>query len=638
MYCIKSNMAKENKTQLLNSINTPADIRALREEQLPQLCSELREFIIEALSHNPGHFASSLGTVELTVALHYVFDTPNDKLVWDVGHQAYAHKILTGRRDRFHTNRKLGGIKPFPSPQESEYDSFAAGHASNSISAALGLSVAASMQNKKEQVVAIIGDGSMSGGLAFEGLNNVSSTPNNALIILNDNNMSIDKSVGGMSQLLISMHSSKLYNKIRYAIARGLTRIGLLNRERAKSLTRFNNGLKAMLFKQNNIFEGMCTRYFGPIDGHDVRELVRMLRLVKDMQGPKMLHIHTVKGKGYEPAEKNATVWHQPGIFDAETGERIVSSGGSPRFQDVFGETLLELAKQNPKIVGITPAMPSGCSMNILGREMPDRFFDVGIAEGHAVTFSAGLAHGGAMPFCNIYSSFMQRGYDNLIHDAALLKENMVLCLDRAGIVGEDGPTHHGAFDIAYLRPIPNLTIASPYDECELRRMMYTAQLPDKGTFVIRYPRGKGSLIDWRCPLEEIPVGKGRCLKDGNDVALLTLGPIGKLMEPVIESAAKEGISVAHYDIRFVKPLDEEMLHAVGKKFKNIVTVEDGVVSGGAGSAIIEFMAANGYNPTIRCIGIPDTFVEHGTTEQLYEICGMDKDTVLRTILQMKKQ
>ena len=638
MHSIKRDMAKENKTELLNSINTPADVRALREEQLPQLCSELRDFIIEALSQNPGHFASSLGTVELTVALHYVFDTPNDKLVWDVGHQAYAHKILTGRRERFHTNRKLGGIKPFPSPQESEYDSFAAGHASNSISAALGLSVAASIQNRKEKVVAIIGDGSMSGGLAFEGLNNVSSTPNNALIILNDNNMSIDKSVGGMSQLLISMHSSKLYNKIRYAIARGLTRIGLLNRERAKSLTRFNNGLKAMLFKQNNIFEGMCTRYFGPIDGHDVRELVRMLRLVKDMQGPKMLHIHTVKGKGYEPAEKNATVWHQPGLFDAETGERIVSNGGSPRFQDVFGETLLELAKLNPKIVGITPAMPSGCSMNILGREMPDRFFDVGIAEGHAVTFSAGLARGGAMPFCNIYSSFMQRGYDNLIHDAALLKENMVLCLDRAGIVGEDGPTHHGAFDIAYLRPIPNLTIASPYDERELRRMMYTAQLPDKGTFVIRYPRGKGSLTDWRCPLEEIPVGKGRCLKEGDDVALLTLGPIGKLMEPVVESAAKEGVSVAHYDIRFVKPLDEEMLHAVGKKFKNIVTVEDGVISGGAGSAIIEFMAANGYTPLIHCIGIPDTFVEHGTTEQLYKICGMDKDTVLRTILQMKKQ
>lgn len=631
------NMANNNKTTLLNNINSPSDLRQLSEEQLPQLCKELRDFIIEALSQNPGHFASSLGTVELTVALHYVFDTPNDKLVWDVGHQAYAHKILTGRRDRFHTNRKLGGIKPFPSPQESEYDSFAAGHASNSISAALGLSVAASIQNRKEQVVAIIGDGSMSGGLAFEGLNNVSSTPNNALIILNDNNMSIDKSVGGMSQLLISMHSSKLYNKIRYAIARGLTRIGLLNRERAKSLTRFNNGLKAMLFKQNNIFEGMCTRYFGPIDGHDVRELVRMLRLVKDMQGPKMLHIHTIKGKGYEPAEKNATVWHQPGLFDAETGERIVSTGGSPRFQDVFGETLLELAKENPKIVGITPAMPSGCSMNILGREMPNRFFDVGIAEGHAVTFSAGLARGGAMPFCNIYSSFMQRGYDNLIHDAALLKENMVLCLDRAGIVGEDGPTHHGTFDIAYLRPIPNITIASPYDECELRRMMYTAQLPNKGTFVIRYPRGKGSLIDWRCPLEEIEVGKGRCLTEGSDIALLTLGPIGKLISPVIESAAKEGISVAHYDIRFVKPLDTEMLHTIGRKFKKIITVEDGVIAGGVGSAITEFMVANGYTPTIRHIGIPDKFIEHGSCEQLYEICKMDKESVLATILQMKE-
>ena len=630
-------MAKDNKTTLLNNINTPADLRKLSIEQLPQVCRELRDFIIESLSQNPGHFASSLGTVELVVALHYVFETPDDKLVWDVGHQAYAHKILTGRRDRFHTNRKLGGIKPFPSPEESEYDAFVAGHASNSISAALGLSVAATMQNRGERVVAIIGDGAMSGGLAFEGLNNVSSMPNNLLIILNDNNMSIDKSVGGMSQLLISMHSSKLYNKIRYAIARGLTNIGLLNRERAKSLTRFNNGLKAMLFRQNNIFEGMCTRYFGPIDGHDVRELVRMLRLVKDMQGPKMLHIHTIKGKGYKPAEQNATVWHQPGIFDAETGERIVSNGGSPRFQDVFGETLLELARKNEKIVGITPAMPSGCSMNILGREMPKRFFDVGIAEGHAVTFSAGLAQGGAMPFCNIYSSFMQRGYDNLIHDAALQRANMVLCLDRAGIVGEDGPTHHGAFDIAYLRPIPNLTIASPYDECELRRLMYTAQLPDKGTFVIRYPRGKGSLVDWRCPLEEIKVGTGRCLTEGNDVALLTLGPIGKLLEPVVKEAADKGVSVAHYDLRFVKPLDEEMLHTIGRKFKKIVTVEDGAVSGGAGSAVTEFMAAHGYTPTIRCIGIPDNFVEHGTPEQLYKICNMDKEAVLGTILQIKE-
>ncbi len=629
-------MGVENHTSLLNNINSPADLRKLKEEQLPQVCAELRNFIIESLSQNPGHFASSLGTVELTVALHYVFDTPTDKVVWDVGHQAYGHKIITGRRERFHTNRKLGGLKPFPSPDESEYDAFVAGHASNSISAALGLAVAAEKLQRDEKIVAVIGDGAMSGGLAFEGLNNVSSTPNNLLIILNDNNMSIDKSVGGMSQLLISMHSSHLYNKIRYKIARMLTKIGLLNQQRAKSLTRFNNGLKAMLFKQQNIFEGMCTRYFGPIDGHDVRELVRMLKLVKDMRGPKMLHIHTIKGKGYKPAEKNATLWHQPGLFDAETGERIVSNDKVPRFQDVFGETLLEIAQQNPNVVGITPAMPSGCSMNILGKEMPDRFFDVGIAEGHAVTFAAGLAKGGAMPFCNIYSSFMQRGYDNIIHDAALQRVNMVLCLDRAGIVGEDGPTHHGAFDLACLRPIPNITIASPYDEHELRRLMYTAQQPDMGTFVIRYPRGKGSLSDWRCPLEKIEVGKGRCIKDGDDIALLTLGPIGKKMQRVVEQANEQGISVAHYDMRFLKPIDQEILHAIGKKFNKIVTIEDACVTGGLGSAVVEFMAANDYTPTIRCIGIPDKFVEHGTTDELYKICGMDSDTVLDTIVKLK--
>lgn len=629
-------MGVENHTSLLNNINSPADLRKLKEEQLPQVCAELRNFIIESLSQNPGHFASSLGTVELTVALHYVFDTPTDKVVWDVGHQAYGHKIITGRRERFHTNRKLGGLKPFPSPDESEYDAFVAGHASNSISAALGLAVAAEKLQRDEKIVAVIGDGAMSGGLAFEGLNNVSSTPNNLLIILNDNNMSIDKSVGGMSQLLISMHSSHLYNKIRYKTARMLTKIGLLNQQRAKSLTRFNNGLKAMLFKQQNIFEGMCTRYFGPIDGHDVRELVRMLKLVKDMRGPKMLHIHTIKGKGYKPAEKNATLWHQPGLFDAETGERIVSNDKVPRFQDVFGETLLEIAQQNPNVVGITPAMPSGCSMNILGKEMPDRFFDVGIAEGHAVTFAAGLAKGGAMPFCNIYSSFMQRGYDNIIHDAALQRVNMVLCLDRAGIVGEDGPTHHGAFDLACLRPIPNITIASPYDEHELRRLMYTAQQPDMGTFVIRYPRGKGSLSDWRCPLEKIEVGKGRCIKDGDDIALLTLGPIGKKMQCVVEQASEQGISVAHYDMRFLKPIDQEILHAIGKKFSKIVTIEDACVTGGLGSAVVEFMAANDYTPTIRCIGIPDKFVEHGTTDELYKICGMDSDTVLDTIVKLK--
>ncbi|MBR6648990.1 MAG: 1-deoxy-D-xylulose-5-phosphate synthase [Bacteroidaceae bacterium] len=621
-----------NKEQILSSIQYPSDLRKLQEKQLPQLCDELRQFIINSLSKNPGHFASSLCSVELTVALHYVFDTPNDKIVWDVGHQAYGHKILTGRRERFHTNRKLGGIKPFPSPDESEYDSFVAGHASNSISAALGLAVSANLQGSNEHVVAVIGDGSMSGGLAFEGLNNVSSTPNNLLIILNDNNMSIDKSVGGMSQLLISMHSSRLYNKIRHAIALGLTKIGLLNRERANSLTRFNNGLKAMLYRQKNIFEGMCTRYFGPINGHDVLELVRVLRLIKDMKGPKMLHIHTVKGKGYEPAERNATVWHQPGIFDPDTGERIISDDGIPRFQDVFGETLLELARINDKITGITPAMPTGCSMNILGKEMPERFFDVGIAEGHAITFSAGLAKGGSMPFCNIYSSFMQRGYDNLIHDAALQRVNMVLCLDRAGIVGEDGPTHHGAFDLAFLRPIPNITIASPYDECELRRLMYTAQQPNMGTFVIRYPRGKGKLKDWRCPLEAVEVGTGRCLKEGKEIALITLGPIGKTIEPAISKAVEKGISVAHYDLRFLKPLDNNMLHTIGQKFDKIITVEDGVIAGGMGTAIIEFMATNQYKNRIKTIGIPDTFVEHGSVNELYKKYNMDSDAVYNAI------
>ena len=625
------------KYPLLGKINSPADLRQLPEKDLPQVCSELRNFIIDSLANNPGHFASSLGSVELTVALHYVFSTPDDKLVWDVGHQAYGHKILTGRRDRFHTNRKFGGIKPFPSPDESEYDSFVAGHASTSISAALGLSVSAKLQGRDEHVVAVIGDGSMSGGLAYEGLNNLSNTPNNLLVILNDNNMSIDKSVGGMSQLLISMHSSRIYNKVRYAIAKGLRKVGVLNEQRANALIRFNNGLKAMLFRQQNIFEGMSARYFGPINGHDVHELVRMLRSIKDMTGPRMLHIHTTKGKGWEPAEKNATVWHQPGIFDIETGERIVTEGGTPRFQDVFGETLVELAKADERIIGITPAMPTGCSMNKLMNELPERFFDVGIAEGHAVTFSAGLAKGGAIPFCNIYSSFMQRGYDNLIHDVALQRLNFVLCLDRAGIVGEDGPTHHGAFDLAYLRPIPNLTISSPYDECELRKLMYTAVQPDMGAFVIRYPRGKGSLADWRCKLEAVEVGKGRLMREGNDVAFLTLGPLGKAMESVVDEAVKQGVSVAHYDMRFLKPVDTDILREVGEKFKYVVTLEDGCVTGGLGSAVVEYMSENGYNPTIKVMGIPDKFIEHGTPEELYRVCGMDKDSVLSTILKFKE-
>lgn len=630
-------MKELTKYPLLQSINTPADLRKLPEKSLPQVCKELREFIIDSLANNPGHFASSLGSVELTVALHYVYSTPDDKIVWDVGHQAYGHKILTGRRERFHTNRKFGGIKPFPSPDESEYDSFVAGHASNSISAALGLSVSAKLQGSKEHVIAVIGDGSMSGGLAYEGLNNLSNTPNNLLVILNDNNMSIDKSVGGMSQVLISMHSSRIYNKVRYVIAKALRKVGILNERRANALIRFNNGLKAMLFRQQNFFEGMSARYFGPINGHDVHELVRMLRSIKDMTGPRMLHIHTVKGKGWEPAEKNATVWHQPGIFDVETGERIVAQGDSPRFQDVFGETLVELAKSDERIVGITPAMPTGCSMNKLMNEIPERFFDVGIAEGHAVTFSAGLAKGGALPFCNIYSSFMQRGYDNLIHDVALQRLDFVLCLDRAGIVGEDGPTHHGAFDLAYLRPIPNLTISSPYDECELRRLMYTAARPGAGTFVIRYPRGKGSLVDWRCRLEAVEVGTGRLMKEGTDVALLTLGPLGKVMESVVSEAAEHGVSVAHYDMRFLKPIDTSILREVGEKFKYIITLEDGCVIGGLGSSVVEYMSENGYAPRIVTLGIPDKFVEHGTPNELYKVCGMDKESVLRAILKFKE-
>ena len=632
-------MEVNSKYPFLGKINSPADLRKLPEKQLPQVCKELRDFIIESCSTNPGHFASSLGTVELTVALHYVFDTPCDKLVWDVGHQAYGHKILTGRRDTFNTNRKLGGVKPFPAPEESEYDAFMAGHASNSISAALGLAVSASLQAKEdEHVVAIIGDGSMSGGLAFEGLNNMSNCENNLLVILNDNNMSIDKSVGGLSQLLITMHSSRFYNKLRNRLARCFTRVGLLNKKRATALTRFNNGLKAMLFRRYNIFEAMSARYFGPIDGHDVRELVRMLLVVKNMKGPKMLHINTVKGKGYKPAEDTPTLWHQPGLFDIETGERLVKKGGSPRFQDVFGETLVELARLNDTVVGVTPAMPTGCSMNLLMNEMPSRFFDVGIAEGHAVTFSAGLAKGGLMPFCNIYSSFMQRAYDNLIHDAALQRVDMVLCLDRAGLVGEDGPTHHGAFDLAYLRPIPNITISSPYDECELRRLMYTAQQPGMGTFVIRYPRGKGSLAEWRCPLETVEVGKGRLMKQGTDVALLTLGPIGKVAEKAVAEAEKQGVSVAHYDMRFLKPLDTDIMRTVGENFKYVVTLEDGVVKGGLAGAVAEYMASNGYSPKIKSIGIPDTFVEHGTPQELYDICKMDNNSVLDAILKYKKR
>lgn len=632
-------MEEQVSYELLNKIDSPDDLRKLSAEALPEVCNELREKIIDELSRNPGHFGSSLGVVELTVALHYIFHTPYDRIVWDVGHQAYGHKILTGRRDLFYTNRKFGGIAPFPSPAESEYDTFTCGHASNSISAALGMAVAAAQKGEPERhVVAVIGDGSMSGGLAFEGLNNASSTPNNLLIILNDNNMAIDRSVGGMKQYLLNLHTSEGYNKFRNALSRKLYRWGVLNDERRKSLIRFNNSLKSMLMQQQNVFEGMNIRYFGPVDGHDVLALTKVLKEIKDMKGPKLMHVHTCKGKGYKPAEKAATVWHAPGIFDKETGERIIAdtTGMPPLFQDVFGKTLLELAKKNDKIVGVTPAMPSGCSMNILMREMPRRAFDVGIAEGHAVTFSGGMAKDGLLPFCNIYSAFMQRAYDNVIHDVAIQNLNVVLCLDRAGLVGEDGATHHGMFDMAYLRPIPNLTIAAPYDEHELRRLMFTAQLPDKGPFAIRYPRGRGYLTDWCCPLEEVEVGKGRKLKDGTDLAVITIGTIGHEAAAAIARAeAEKGCSLAHYDLRFLKPLDEAMLHEVGAHFQHVLTIEDGVLMGGMGSAVLEFMADNGYKPNVKRLGIADAFVQHGSVKELRALCGIDENAIYQAITQI---
>lgn len=625
--------------KILSHINTPDDLRQLKLEDLPTLCEELREDIIYECSHNPGHLASSLGTVELTVALHYVFATPDDRIVWDTGHQAYGHKILTGRREAFHTNRKFGGVRPFPSPEESPYDTFACGHAGNSISAALGMAVAALKKGEENRhIVSVTGDGAMSSGLAFEGLNNTSDTPNNLLIILNDNNMSIDRSVGGMKQYLQRLHTSAAYNDLRFRLSRRLMRWGVLDDSKKKKVLRFNNAIKALLTDQQNIFEGMNIRYFGPTDGHDVIQLVETLRQIKEMKGPKLLHLHTIKGKGLKPAEQAPTIWHAPGKFDAESGKRLGEGAAqqAPKFQDVFGETLLELARTNKRIIGVTPAMPTGCSMNILMREMPDRAFDVGIAEGHAMTFSAGMAKEGLQPFCNIYASFAQRAYDNIIHDAALLNLPVVLCLDRAGLVGEDGPTHHGTFDLASLRPIPNLTIASPYDECELRRLMYTAQTPNKGTFVIRYPRGRGRLFDWRCPLEEVPVGKGRIMKSGKDLAIISLGPIGNVAADAIAELEKETpASVAHYDLRFLKPLDTQLLDEIGKSFDKIITIEDGALMGGMGTAILEYMEDNGWNPRIKRLGLPDQFVPHGSPNELYRLVGLDKDSIKQAVRQL---
>ena len=619
---------------LLNQIQFPADLRKLRIDQLPQVCDELRQDIIEKVSKNPGHFASSLGVVELTVALHYVFDTPNDRIVWDVGHQAYGHKILTGRRAQFHTNRKLHGIRPFPTPMESEYDTFACGHASNAVSAALGMAVAANGTGR--HVVAVTGDGAMSGGLTFEGLNNASSTPNDLLIVLNDNDMSIDRAVGGMEKYLLQLDTTETYNRLRFKASSWLHSKGYLNDSRRKGLIRFNNALKSALSHQQNVFEGMNIRYFGPFDGHNVVEIVRVLQQLKDMKGPKLLHLHTIKGKGYKPAEQQATVWHAPGKFNADTGERILQDNANQpaKFQDVFGHTLLELAQSNPRIVGVTPAMPTGCSMTIMQKEMPQRVFDVGIAEGHAVTFSGGMAKDGLQPFCNIYSAFAQRAYDNIIHDLTLLRLPVVLCFDRAGLVGEDGPTHHGAFDMAALRPIPHLTIASPMNEHELRRLMYTAQLPDKGTFVIRYPRGHGVLPDWHCPLTEINVGTGRCLRQGERVAIVSIGPIGNNATKAI---AQSGLNVGHYDLRFLKPLDDALLHDICQHYERLITLEDGCVQGGMGSAVLEWMNDHGYALPVTRMGIPDEFIEHGTVDELQHICHMDVDSIVAAINQAYK-
>ena len=622
----------------LQNINNPDDLKKLSLDQLETVCSDLREFIIEQLSNNPGHFGSSLGTVELTVALHYLFNTPYDRLVWDVGHQAYGHKILTGRRDNFHTNRKLGGLSGFTNPTESDYDTFIAGHASTSISAALGMAVAASIKNEDRNIVAIIGDGSMTGGLAYEGLNNACSQPNNLLIILNDNNMSIDNNVGGIQDYLIKLNTSSKYNKFRNNVYQGFKRRKLISEKDKNLVLRFNNSVKSLITKEQNLFEGFNLRYFGPVDGHDLPGLIRILRNIKDMKGPRLLHIKTIKGKGYLHAEKSATVWHAPGLFNIKTGERTVKikANQPPLYQDVFGHTLVEMANKDEKIVGVTPAMPTGCSMIHMMKEFPDRSFDVGIAEAHAVTFSAGMAKEGLLPFCNIYSSFMQRAYDQVIHDVALQKLKIIMCLDRSGLVGPDGPTHHGVFDLAYMRPIPNLVISAPYNEHELRNLMHTAAYGNDGPFVIRYPRGQGELPDWKNEPTLLPIGKGRKLKSGNDIALLSLGTIGNSASRAINRAEKKGITIAHYDMVFLKPLDEDMLDEIAKEFKHIITVEEGVLNGGFGSAVLEYLGDNNHSDiNIHRIGLDDDFITHGTVSELQEIANIDEDSIFEEILKV---
>lgn len=625
----------------LQEINSPKDLKKLNLDQLETVCSDLREFIIEKLSSNPGHFGSSLGTIELTVALHYLYNTPYDRLVWDVGHQAYGHKILTGRRDSFHTNRKLGGLSGFTNPNESEYDTFAAGHASTSISAALGMAVAAELREEDRHIVAIIGDGAMTGGLAYEGLNNACSQPNNLLIILNDNNMSIDNNVGGLQDYLVKLNTSTKYNKLRDNVYQGFKRRKIITEKEKNLVLRFNNSVKSLITKEQNIFEGFNIRYFGPVDGHDLPGMIRILRNIKDMKGPKLLHIKTVKGKGFIPAEKFATVWHAPGLFNVETGERVVKdkTNQPPLFQDVFGHTLVEMAEEDEKIVGVTPAMPTGSSMIYMMAKIPERAFDVGIAEAHAVTFSAGMAKEDLTPFCNIYSSFMQRAYDQVIHDVALQNLKVIMCLDRSGLVGPDGPTHHGAFDLAYMRPIPNLVISSPYNEHELRNLMHTAAYGNDGPFVIRYPRGQGVLTSWRNKPHILPIGKGRELKSGKDIAVLSLGPIGNSVSKAIIEAEKQGLNVAHYDMVFLKPIDEDLLTKIAQNFKHIITVEDGTIIGGLGSAVLEFLADNQFtDKQVHRIGISDQFITHGSVDELQKIVKIDTDSILKKIIKIHEE
>lgn len=620
---------QETQYKYLDKVDSPDDLKRLCPGELTQYCAELRRFIIAQLSSNPGHLGSSLGVVELTVALHYVLNTPDDKLVWDVGHQAYAHKIITGRRDRFCTNRKLGGLSGFPKMGESLYDAFGAGHSSTSISAALGIAIASARRGEKREVVAVIGDGALTGGLAFEGLNNAGASNANLLVVLNDNRMSIDPNVGALKEYLLNITTSKRYNQAKHHTWTRLERFPKLRR----TIQKMGNALKGGFLKQSNLFESLNFRYFGPVDGHNVEQLTRVLKDLKEIPGPKLLHVLTVKGKGYQPAEEHQRTWHAPGLFNPETGERLghTRNGAPPRYQDVFGETLLELARRDERIVGITPAMPTGCSLSIMMEQMPERCFDVGIAEGHAVTFSAGLAAQGLVPYCNIYSSFMQRAYDNVIHDVALQGLHVVMCLDRAGLVGEDGATHHGVFDLAAMLPVPGLTIASPMDEVELRNLMFTAA-SGEGPFVIRYPRGNGVTRDWRRPMETLPLGRGRILREGKDLALLTIGPAGNDAAWAAEQAAGEGISVLHADLRFAKPLDERLLHRIGREFRRVITVEDGVVNGGVGAAVLAFMNRHGYPCRITMLGVEDRFVAHGTVAQLKEMCGYDAPGILRAI------